>query len=342
MNLRAPKVKVCCSTRTSRQLQERLSAYLQKKYLESKAVVVHTKQIGQNLFLIDLETAGFRNLIGSYVLKSEKIVIVETGPSSSIPNLLLGLKELEVKPEDVAYVALTHVHADHAGGAGTLLQKLPNAKVVVHPKGAPHLADPARLWQATKDTLGEVADMFGQPQPIPKERIISASNGMTIDTGNGAKLEVLETPGHASHSLAYYDSLNEGIFTGDAAGAYLPEFNVVFPTTPPPFRPDIALISLDKMARLNPRVLYYSHFGMAPDGAKRLRAYSTQIRMWLNLALDGVKRGDSLEGIRETILREDETVKPAVPSLRANPVHMKTLIENSLLGFVEFAKNPQI
>jgi glyoxylase-like metal-dependent hydrolase (beta-lactamase superfamily II) len=108
---------------------------------------MHTKQIGKDLFLIDLETGGFRNLIASYVLKGEKTLIVETGPTSSIPNLLLGLKELKVKPAEVAYIALSHIHIDHSGGAGTLLKKLPNAKVIVHPKGAPHLKDPAKLWQ---------------------------------------------------------------------------------------------------------------------------------------------------------------------------------------------------
>ena len=97
---------------------------------------MHTKKIGENLFLIDLETGGFKNLIASYVLKGTKSIIVETGPSSSIPNLLSGLKELNVRTEDVAYVAISHVHIDHGGGAGTLLKSLQNAKVIVHQRGA--------------------------------------------------------------------------------------------------------------------------------------------------------------------------------------------------------------
>ena len=99
---------------------------------------MHTKQIGKKLFLIDLETGGYKNLIASYVLKGNEVIIVETGPTSSIPNLLWGLKELNIKAENVAYVALTHVHIDHGGGAGTLLKNLPNAKIIVHSKGAPH------------------------------------------------------------------------------------------------------------------------------------------------------------------------------------------------------------
>jgi glyoxylase-like metal-dependent hydrolase (beta-lactamase superfamily II) len=150
---------------------------------------MHTKVIGENLFLIDLETGGYKNLIASYVLKGEKIVIVETGPTSSIPNLLSGLDELSVSPEEVAYVAVSHIHIDHAGGAGTLLKQLPNAKVIVHPKGVTHLIDPEKLWLSSKQTLGDVAEMFGKPEPVSEDRIIAATEGWTLDLGKGLKLE---------------------------------------------------------------------------------------------------------------------------------------------------------
>jgi glyoxylase-like metal-dependent hydrolase (beta-lactamase superfamily II) len=303
---------------------------------------VHTKQIGENLFLIDLETGGFKNLIASYLLKGEKAIIVETGPTSSVPNLLLGLKELKVKAEDVAYIALSHIHIDHGGGAGTLLKTLPNAKVIVHSKGALHLKNPAKLWAASKETLGPVAEMFGEPESVPEDRIIVASEGMTFDVGQGVKLKAVETPGHASHNLSFYEYQNEGVFPGDSAGAYLSEFDTVFPTTPPPFRPDIALVSLDKLISLNPKFLYYSHFGKASDAVKRLRSYQVQIKLWLNIVEEGLKHGENAEDIRERILKEDETIREVVPTLKSNSVHRKTLIENSVQGFVNFAQNPQI
>jgi glyoxylase-like metal-dependent hydrolase (beta-lactamase superfamily II) len=303
---------------------------------------MHTKQIGENLFLIDLKTGGFENLIASYVLKGEKAVIVESGPTSSIPNLLSALKETDVKPQNVAYVALTHVHIDHGGGAGTLLKSLPNAKVIVHAKGAPHLKDPAKLWEASKQTLGAVAEMFGEPEPVPQNRIIVATEGVTFEAGNGIKWKAIETSGHASHNLSFYEPRNMGIFPGDAAGAYLAEFDAVFPTTPPPFRPDIALISLDKLISLNPKLLYYTHFGKAPDAVKRLRSYQVQIKRWLNIVAEGLKSGYSDAEIRERVLKEDESIRGTVPTLKANAVHRKTLIENSVQGFIEFAKKPQI
>jgi glyoxylase-like metal-dependent hydrolase (beta-lactamase superfamily II) len=313
-----------------------------KKVFCSRLLYMHVRNVGRNMSIIDLETGGFRNLIASYVLAGNKTAVIETGPTSSINKLLTGLEELGVQPQNVTCVAVTHVHIDHSGGAGTLLEALPNAKVLVHRRGAPHLINPTRLWEATKTTLGDVAEIMGEPKPISEERVVLASEGLTIDLGKGLKLMVTEAPGHAAHSVSYYESLNEGIFPGDSAGAYLPEFDTVFPTTPPPFRPDIAAVSLDKLISLKPKTLFYSHFGEAPDAVMRLRNYQVQIRRWLSIVMEGVKRGNSDEAIREAVLAQDETIQKAVPALRGNPVHRKTLIENSVRGFIEFAKNPQI
>ena len=301
---------------------------------------MHTKQIGENLFLIDLETGGFKNLIASYVLKGAKTIIVETGPTSSIINLLAGLKEAGVNAEDVAYVALSHVHLDHGGGAGTLLKSLPNAKVIVHPRGAPHLINPETLWLQSQKVLGHVADMYGKPEPVPENKIIAATEGMTIDAGNNMQLKVVETLGHAAHNLSYREPLNNGVFTGDAAGIYLSEFDVVIPTTPPPFRLDIELTSLTKLISLNPEFLYYSHFGKAPDAVQRLKNYAAQIKLWARIAEEGVKNGHSTEAIRDRILTEDTTMRKIGSYLKAHPIYMKTAVGNSVQGFIDFAAKP--
>jgi glyoxylase-like metal-dependent hydrolase (beta-lactamase superfamily II) len=235
---------------------------------------MHTKEVGENVFLIDLETGGFKNLIASYVLKGAKTIIVETGPSSSVSNVLSGLKELDVKAEDVAYVAVSHVHIDHAGGVGALLRFLPNAKVIVHPRGAPHMVNPEKLWLQSKEVLGYLAEIYGAPEPVPENRIILAADEAIFDVGNNVKLKAVETLGHASHHLSYYDFLNEGVFPGDAAGVYLSELNAVIPTSPPPFHLNSALTSLDKLVSVKPKTLYYSHFGRAPNAVKRLKDYS--------------------------------------------------------------------
>jgi len=228
-------------------------------------------KIEEHINLIDVQTLGIKNFIASYILKGRQTAILETGPASSVPNLLSGLKELKVKPEDVAYVAVSHIHLDHAGGVGKLLKYLPNAKVIVHQRGAPHLANPEKLWQQSREALGSIADMYGEPQPVSEERIIAARDGMPFDIGNNVKLIVIETLGHASHHLSYYEPLSQGIFPGDAAGIYLKEFDVIVPTTPSPFRLDVALASLDKLISLKPKALYYSHFGNAYSAVEKLQ-----------------------------------------------------------------------
>jgi glyoxylase-like metal-dependent hydrolase (beta-lactamase superfamily II) len=301
---------------------------------------VHTKEIGKNLFLIDLETGGISKIIASYVLKGEKTIIVETGPSSSIPNLLSGLKELNVKTEDVAYVAISHVHIDHSGGAGCLLKLLPNAEVIVHPRGVPHLVNPEKLWLQAKEVLGDLAEMFGEPVPVPEDRIIAAADDVTFEAGN-VKLKAIETLGHASHHLSYYEPVNRGVFPGDAAGIYLSQFDMVVPTAPPPFRLDIALASLYKLIRLNPEALYFSHFGNASDTVKRLRGYALQIQLWADIAREGVKNKRSVEEIRERIISEDKVMRELAGFLRAHPIYVKTVLENSVQGFIKFAETTQ-
>jgi glyoxylase-like metal-dependent hydrolase (beta-lactamase superfamily II) len=302
---------------------------------------MHTKEIGRNLFLIDLETGGFENLIASYVLKGTKTTIVETGPSSSIPNLLSGLKELDVKAEDVAYVAISHVHIDHGGGAGTLIKLLPNAKVIVHPRGAPHLVNPEKLWLQSQKVLEHVAKIYGAPEPVPEERIIIATDGMLFDVGNGVQLKAIETLGHASHHLSYYESLNEGIFPGDAAGIYLSKFDVVVPTSPPPFRLDTALASLEKLVSFKPKALYYSHFGKTLNAVKRLQSYALQIKLWAKIIEEAIKDKQSPEAIRERILTEDKAMRKIASFVRSHPIFMKTMLENSVQGFIDFAGKPK-
>jgi glyoxylase-like metal-dependent hydrolase (beta-lactamase superfamily II) len=302
---------------------------------------MHTKKIGENLFLIDLETGGFKKLIASYVLKGTRTIIVETGPTSSIPNLLSGLKELNVAPEEVAYIAISHVHIDHGGGVGTVLKYLPNAKVIVHPKGASHLAEPTKLWQQSLKVLGHVAEIYGKPEPVPEDRIIAGMDDIIFEAGNNVQLKAVETLGHASHHLSYYEPQNEGVFPGDAAGMYVGEFNVVVPTTPPPFHLDVSLQSLERLVSFRPKSLFYSHFGKAGDGVKRLQDYAVQIKLWADIAREGVRDKQSSEIIRDRILREDEAMRKVSTFLKAHPVFMKTAIDNSVQGFIDYAEKSQ-
>lgn len=295
----------------------------------------------EHIDLIDAETAGIRNFIASYVLRGKRVAMVETGPASSVPNLLAGLKKLDVELEKVAYVAVSHIHLDHAGGAGTLLKHLPNAKVIVHPRGAFHLAHPQKLWEQSKLILGRITELYGEPEPVPEDRIISASDGMIFDLGDGVELKVIETLGHASHHQSYYEKSSDGIFPGDAAGIYLNEINVIVPTTPTPLRLDVALASLNKLISLNPRNLYYSHFGKASNGVEKLNAYVRQLKLWAEIARQGLNRGDTLPAITDHIIIKDDSLRRALNYVKIHPILGETVLSNSVQGFVDFVKNSQ-
>lgn len=306
--------------------------YLQVSFGVKMTVV----KLDDHIFLIDAETAGIRNFIASYVLKGKQVAMIETGPTSSVPNLLSGLRQLDVKPEDVAYVAVSHIHLDHAGGVGTLLKHLPNAKAVVHHRGAPHLAHPEKLWEQSQLVLGAITKLYGKPEPVPEERIIAAIDGMAFDLGKGVELRVVETLGHASHHQSYYEALGRGIFPGDAAGIYLNEIDVVVPTTPPPLRLDIALSSLDKLMNLKPENLYYSHFGKASNASERLKTYVRQLRLWARIAKQGLDSGESVDVIGKRIVDGDSAIQRALDYVSTHPVLGETVLSNSVQGVVDF------
>jgi len=299
---------------------------------------MHVTKVEEHLYLIDVETARMKNFIASYILKGKQVAIVETGPTSSIPNLISALRKLNVKLEDVAYVAVSHIHLDHAGGVGSLVKHLPKAKVIVHQRGAPHLANPEKLWQQSKEALENITEMYGRPEPVPEERIIAATDSMTFDVGNGVKLIVVETVGHASHHLSYYEPLSKGIFPGDAAGIYLNESDVTVPTTPSPFRLDMALASLDKLSNLKPKALYYSHFGKADKAVKKLLTYSQQLKLWARIAKQGVLDKENLEAISRRIIEGDGAMRKAKDYIKAHPVLSETVLIESVQGFIDFVE----
>lgn len=299
---------------------------------------MHITKINEHIHLIDLELDGIENFIASYVLKGKNTAIVETGPASTVENLLSSLKELNVKQDEVTYVAISHIHLDHGGAAGTLLKHLPKAKLIVHQRGAPHAAKPGKLWTQARKVLGSIAEMYGEPEPVPTERIIAATDGMNFDIGNGVKLKVVETLGHASHHLSYYETLSRGIFTGDAAGIYLNRVDLVVPTTPPPFRLDIALASLEKLISLNPRFLYYSHFGKVYNATERLQAYVNQLKLWTEIAKQGIEKGETVEAVSKRILESDVAIQKAVVYIKNHPILSKTVLNQSVEGVMKFVE----
>ena len=202
------------------------------------------------------------------VVENGKAALVDTGTSSSVPGVLEVLRKKNLTPEDVAYVFVTHIHLDHAGGAGEFIHHLPNAKLVVHPRGARHMADPARLIASAMTVYGETEfkRMYGVIRPVDASRIIEAPDEFRLDF-NGRPLLFLDTPGHARHHYCIFDQQSESFFTGDTFGLSYREFDVdgmefVFPTTTPvQFDPAAAHVSLDRLMSYNPSCAFLTHYG---------------------------------------------------------------------------------
>jgi glyoxylase-like metal-dependent hydrolase (beta-lactamase superfamily II) len=301
--------------------------------------VMHTRQLSEHIYIIDLQPLGIPNFIASYVLRgNDSTAIIETGPTCSINNLLSGLQELGVSEEDVEYVAVSHIHIDHAGGAGTLMQHLPNAKLLVHPKGAAHMVNPQRLWEASKQVLREVAIAYQEIQAVPENRVVTPSDGTVIDLGGNIKFNVLETLGHASHHLGFFEPSSNGVFQGDAAGIYIPPLNVTIPTTPAPFQLDTTIASIQRIIEMSPARLYYTHFGPVENAVEHLNDYVAQLQLWEKTVAESMKMGDNPQTMYQKILDSDPQMKKAEEFIRNHIVLRKGVVMQNIQGFVEYLK----
>ena len=212
-------------------------------------------------------------LAAIHVIRSgDQVALIDTAHNESVPRVLEALAELGLGAESVRYVMLTHIHLDHAGGAGAYMQVCPNAQLVVHPRGARHMADPSKLWAGTCEVYGEASAVarYGRIIPVPAERIIEATDGLVIDL-NGREIEVADTPGHARHHVCYFDRRTRGWFTGDVFGLSYRELDrdgkaFVFPsTTPVQFDPEAMHASIDRIMAAEPTAVYPTHFSRITD-----------------------------------------------------------------------------
>lgn len=206
------------------------------------------------------------------VIEDGRVAFIDTGSNDVLPNALAALARLDLGVDAVDYVILTHIHLDHAGGAGTLMQAFPNARLVVHPRGARHMAEPAKLVAGVTAVYGAdyVQRVYGEILPIPAERIIEAPEGTRLSLA-GRELLCIDTPGHARHHICIVDQQAKAIFTGDMFGLSYRELDVdgrqfIFPTTTPTqFEPDEMRASIRRLVALAPDAMYLTHYSQLPD-----------------------------------------------------------------------------
>src|SRR3989440_10965106 len=173
-------------------------------------------RIGPGVVELDTLLGGWERVTAGYLIEGPSPVLVETGSQTSVPALLAGLEAHGVGGDDLAGVAVTHIHLDHAGGAGDVARAFPNATVYVHEKGARHLADPTRLVKSAAMVYGDLLDtLYGRLDPTPPERLHVLADGEEIDLGDGRTLTTVDSPGHAKHHLSLHDSQSGILFVGD-------------------------------------------------------------------------------------------------------------------------------
>ena len=239
--------------------------------------------LGHEVFQIDTRMAGYDGITAGYLIRGDRPCLVETGTAPSAPVVRDALARLGIGPGDLATVVVTHIHLDHAGGVGDIATMFPAAQIVVHQRGARHLADPSRLMASARLVYGDALDrLFGVLIPVPAGRIVALDDLGTIDLGGGRRLDSHYSPGHAKHHVGLVDSDTGDLYVGDAAGVYLPETGDVRPATPPPdFDLATALASLRKFAALQPTRLLFSHYGPVSGVSEMLDRSAEEITVWV-------------------------------------------------------------
>lgn len=253
--------------------------------------------LGGDVYEIDTRMAGYTGITAGYLILSDRPCLVEPGTSGSAPVVRRALREMGVGPDDLATVVVTHIHLDHAGGVGDIAKMYPRAEVVVHEKGARHLANPERLMRSARMVYGDSLDtLFGELKPTDAARIRAVEDTGSVDLGGGRRLESHYSPGHAKHHVGLMDSQTGDLYVGDAAGVYIPETADVRPATPPPeFDLGAALESLGKFRSLGPQRLLFAHYGPVSEVADTLERSAEELRIWVDAVRDAKDQGLDLD-----------------------------------------------
>ncbi|MBR7553677.1 MBL fold metallo-hydrolase [Allobacillus sp. GCM10007491] len=250
--------------------------------------------LGDKISMVDLHDLFVPERTGSYILHEDQPSIIETSASPSVPYLLNGLEQLEIQPEEIQYIIVTHIHLDHAGGVGVLLEHCPNATVVVHPRGARHIANPTKLIQGARAVYGDQFDRLFDPiKPVPEDRIITMKDSEQLRLSEDRVLTFYDTPGHAKHHFSIHDSVSNGMFTGDTIGVryaqIADEHEFILPSTSPnQFNPDAMIQSMQRIKDLGVSRIFFGHYGVSEDPENVYR----QINYFLPIFMD---RGRKVE-----------------------------------------------
>ncbi|MBO8180717.1 MAG: MBL fold metallo-hydrolase [Archaeoglobus sp.] len=286
------------------------------------------KEVLPSIYLIDTLKYVEEGVISSYVVADAKAAIIDPGTAKGAEIIL---EEID-RNWNVEYICPTHIHIDHGGGAAKLAKAL-DAKILVHPRGAKHIINPKRLWEASKAVLGEVAETYGKPESVEEDRVIAVEDGEEFELGE-EKLKAFYAPGHAPHMLAYYLTNSGVLFPADAVGMYFE--GVVFPLTPPPFDADAALKTLERLMSLNVDYVAFTHYGVV-EGDWTIKKSYEKIKSWMEIAKEVAEADGSVEEFVNRLRRHDEDVEKLFNVLGKKPVAL-SFIYTSATGMLDAAR----
>ncbi len=290
--------------------------------------------------MLDLDFRDTEGLVAAYLLpEPEGWALVETGPTTCHSALLAGIAEAGVAFSDIRHVFVTHIHLDHAGGVGALVDSLPKATFLAHEVGVPHLIDPSRLIASARRAWGPAADpLWGAIVPTPAPRVLPLRGGERFPLKTGT-LEVIATPGHARHHVSFYDDRIRAVLTGDSAGVRLERSSHLRPAVPPPELDLESLFSsVEEMRRRDPRLVLFSHFGPSPDGARDLARYRSIVEEWRDVAFRAAEERADVAFISAR-LREHEERSLSSEDPESGKVDRESLIsgyELAAAGFLRY------
>lgn len=298
--------------------------------------MTHLEPLSHGITCID---TGFQrpSFDASYlIVENGRAALVDCGPNQAVPRLLAALTAQGLETDAVDWVILTHVHLDHAGGAGLLMRQLPRARLVVHSSGARHMVDPSQMMAAVRAVYGDevVRRDYGALVPVHPGRVDIVEDGATLSVA-GRLLRFIDTPGHARHHHCVWDEASEGVFTGDTLGVAYPELRSgkghygLPSTSPSQFDPEALQRSVARLLALRPRAAYLTHFGAVTRVAEHADMILRQVDLMVQLARSlpsGADRGVQLrEGLADLYLAEMELAGVSLP-----PAHAKELLVNDV------------
>lgn len=267
--------------------------------MDSSAPLPAIRRYPGGINAVDTQLVRFEMAASFIMTEGGRAAFVEAGTARATTGLLQALEHLELSPAQVDYVIVTHVHLDHAGGAGRLVRQLPNARLVVHPRGARHMIDPTRLIKGATAVYGEAEfeRQFDTLEPVPEERLLVVDDGDSLELA-GRRLEFLDSPGHAKHHFCVWDPRTRGFFTGDTFGLSYRDFDTdrgvfIFPTTTPiDFDPEAMHASIERMLAYDPECLYLTHYGRVDDPGSLAPAMHRRIDALAEIAREHAGAGE--------------------------------------------------